>query len=138
VLAALISRSKRAYLPSFAGCRPGEMRWRPFVPGAPVRRLRYGVLEPVAPRASLAPRYLDLVIVPLVAFDSDGNRLGMGAGYYDRCFSFLNTSTRKPELMGVGYEFQRVEHIEPKPWDVPVSKVITECGIHVRGRKTIR
>lgn len=133
LLALLISRGKSAYLPGFAGCRPGEMRWRPFIPGAPLRRLRFGVVEPVAPRASLNPRYLDLVITPLVAFDVDGNRLGMGGGYYDRCFSFLKASQGGPVLIGVGYEFQRLEHIDPKPWDVPLSKVITERGVYARG-----
>ena len=136
LIAALLVQGKNAYLPGFAGCRPGEMRWRPFVPGAPLRRLRFGVIEPVAPRASLNPRYLDLVIAPLVAFDADGNRLGMGGGYYDRCFSFVDPSSKRPELIGVGYEFQRLERIDPRPWDVALSTVITEHGVYSRGSRT--
>jgi 5-formyltetrahydrofolate cyclo-ligase len=73
------------------------------------------------------PRLLDLVLVPLVAFDLNGWRLGFGAGFYDRKFAFLRRNFRgKPQLIGVGYEFQRVESQEAQPWDVRLNAVVTE------------
>jgi 5-formyltetrahydrofolate cyclo-ligase len=58
-------------------------------------------------------------------------RLGMGGGYYDRTFAFLNrrTSWRAPRLIGIAYSFQRVTHIEPAPHDVRLDAVVTEEGL---------
>ena len=62
----------------------------------------------------------------MVAFDNYGTRIGMGAGYYDR--------TLAPHLckllIGVAYEFQRMEFIEPKAWDVQLDVVITERNVY--------
>ncbi|MGA0001768.1 MAG: 5-formyltetrahydrofolate cyclo-ligase [Steroidobacteraceae bacterium] len=73
-------------------------------------------------------RWLDLVIVPCVAFDGAGHRLGFGAGYYDRHFSFLalRSAWRRPLLVGLAFEFQRVDRLQPAPWDVPLWAVVTE------------
>ena len=73
---------------------------------------------------------LDLVLVPLVAFDVQNNRVGMGGGYYDRTFSFLQQSSdpSKPKLIGVAFECQRVARITPNPWDIRLLSVITESG----------
>jgi len=69
------------------------------------------------------------VLVPLVAFDDAGNRLGMGAGYYDRSFAFRRAAPSPPLLVGVGYEFQRVPALAAQPWDVPLDAVLTERGL---------
>jgi 5-formyltetrahydrofolate cyclo-ligase len=89
----------------------------------------YGIPEPAAPEL-IDPRSLDLVLTPLVAFDSRGNRVGVGAGYYDRCFSFLlqRRVWRKPKLVGCCYSLQQVDPIEPDSWDVPLWGAITENG----------
>jgi 5-formyltetrahydrofolate cyclo-ligase len=78
------------------------------------------------------PDQLDLVIVPLVAFDKSGNRLGKGGGYFDRTFEFLNEAPRpkKPFLCGIAYALQALPSIEPEPWDVKLNAVITEEKIH--------
>lgn len=97
--------------------------------GASLQRNRFGILEPVADRASLIPaRQFDVVLLPLVAVDAQGWRLGSGAGYYDRYFKHLRIGRRwrKPRLIGVGYDFQRVPVVEHAPWDVPVDAVITD------------
>lgn len=76
------------------------------------------------------PRSLDVVLVPLVAFDLLGHRLGFGAGFYDRKFAFLRRAYRtRPLLIGIGYEFQRVDHLVPSPWDVSLHAVTTERGM---------
>jgi 5-formyltetrahydrofolate cyclo-ligase len=75
--------------------------------------------------APLLPTDLDLVLVPLVAFDLQGNRLGMGGGFYDRLFA---TAEGRPRLVGVAHDFQRVETLEPMSWDVPLDAVVTASG----------
>jgi 5-formyltetrahydrofolate cyclo-ligase len=72
------------------------------------------------------------VLAPLVAFDARGIRLGMGGGFYDRTFAFLHRRTRwrRPVLMGLGYEFQRVDDVGGHPWDVPLLAVATEARLY--------
>lgn len=73
------------------------------------------------------PESLDLILVPAVAFDSNGNRLGMGAGYYDR---FL-TQASKAYLLGIAWSFQIVPFIAAEEHDIPVQYVITEEKITI-------
>src|SRR5690606_24554150 len=74
--------------------------------------------------------WLDVIFVPLVAFDSRGTRLGMGAGYYDRALAFrlLRKHWRGPKPIGLAYDYQRLPRIEPAPHDVPLDAVVTERG----------
>jgi 5-formyltetrahydrofolate cyclo-ligase len=77
------------------------------------------------------PRLLDVVFVPLVAFNTRGWRLGFGAGFYDRKFAFMRRGFRnKPLLIGVGYEFQRVSQHAPQLWDVMLHAVVTEQRLY--------
>jgi 5-formyltetrahydrofolate cyclo-ligase len=64
----------------------------------------------------------------VVAFDARRHRVGMGSGYFDRCFAFLkhNRQWQRPKLIGVAFECQRVEKIVPNPWDVRLYKLVTE------------
>ena len=89
--------------------------------------------QPHAPLRVIDPRRLDLVLVPLVAFDRNGWRLGFGAGFYDRKFAFLRRGLApKPMLIGVGYDFQRVTTQKPQPWDVALDGVVTERRFYSR------
>lgn len=89
----------------------------------------YGIDEPARPEL-IDPRSLDLVLTPLVAFDNAGTRVGVGAGYYDRCFAFLRQRRVwfRPKLLGVAYELQRIDSIKANPWDVPLWGAVTENG----------
>jgi 5-formyltetrahydrofolate cyclo-ligase len=92
---------------------------------------RFGILEPKQnirnnPQYHVIPEQLDVVIVPGLAFDRSGNRLGRGRGYYDR---FLSQFTSKTLLIGLAFECQIVEQIPVDTWDFPVSVVITENRI---------
>ncbi len=90
---------------------------------------RFGIPEPEITHSnsaeSLASSSLELVLVPLVAFDMRGNRLGMGGGFYDRAFA---NAAERPRLIGVAHDFQRVEALEPMSWDVPLDAVVTASG----------
>ena len=88
---------------------------------------RFGIFEHGASERVRAPQ-LDVLFVPLVAFDAEGNRLGMGGGYYDSSLAYLRMrrAFRKPKLIGVAYDFQRVAALPCEPWDVPLDAVLTD------------
>jgi len=105
------------------------LRFAPWQAGMPVRTNRFGIPEPEADTAALvAPHDVDLVLVPLLGFDRCGNRLGMGAGYYDRTFAFLRDAPRpaQPLLVGIGYHFQEIDALTPQSWDVPLDFIATD------------
>ena len=112
--------------------RDGEKRlhFRPWAPGTRMLKNRYGIPEPADTAGERPPQYLDLVLTPLVAFDAHGNRLGMGAGFYDRSFAFRRHRRRVgvPLLVGAAWSFQQLDTIEAMPWDVPLDAVVTEQG----------
>ena len=107
------------------------MRFAPLAAGARLRANRFGIPEPTTGRY-VDPRCLDVVLTPLVAFDDTGTRMGMGMGYYDRCFSFLGLRARwhKPKLIGIGYEFQRVSELGRRAWDIPLWAAVTEQAVY--------
>lgn len=126
--------------PGQAWCLPvvqddGGLRFGPWRAGDPLRNNRFGIPEPELEASStLAPEALAWVLVPLLGFDAHGNRLGMGAGYYDRAFAFRRTGPG-PRLVGVGYGWQALEApLEAMPWDVPLDAVVTEHGLRRFGR----
>jgi putative effector of murein hydrolase len=84
--------------------------------------------------ATIGPRWLDLVLVPLVGFDPRGHRLGMGAGLYDRHFAFLRHrhAWRRPLLVGVAFDAQKVERLADSEHDVQLHGVVTERGVYGR------
>lgn len=123
-------RGKTVLLPVVAG---KQMRFAPYRPGDRMVFNRWGIPEPERhPQRWVAARVPSVVFVPLVAFDLAGNRLGQGGGYYDRAFAFRQHAVhwRRPVLIGLAYEFQRVEELTPKPTDVPLDAVITEQKTH--------
>ena len=63
-----------------------------------------------------------------MAFDSDRNRIGMGGGYYDRKFHYLNKSDKKSTFLGIAFNCQFYEKIQSDSWDVSLTNIITETG----------
>jgi len=133
-LSALLRRAlrygKRCYLPVL---RRNRLTFAPYRSGDRLTPNRFGIPEPVLPAKGWAPAArLDLILMPLVAFDARGNRLGMGAGFYDRTLGFLNLRRRwrRPRLIGVAYDFQRAPDITPAPWDVALDLIVTEKNIY--------
>ena len=79
----------------------------------------------------IAPRELDLVLLPLVGFNRSGNRSGMGGGFYDTAFAFKKTRPRRlPRLIGLAHEIQLVENIDAEHWDIPLCAVVTDRRIY--------
>ncbi|MDN5870512.1 MAG: 5-formyltetrahydrofolate cyclo-ligase [Nitrococcus sp.] len=121
------------YLPALSRGSSRNLRFHRYHPAARLRANRFGIPEPVArPSDQIACRSLDLVLLPLVAFDRQGHRLGMGGGFYDRAFATLRQWSgrwRHPQLLGVAFSFQRVAELPAEPWDVPLAGVATERGL---------
>ena len=128
IAAQALARGQWIYAPVLHG---DTLRFARLTRDTPLHENRFGILEP-APACRIDPRHLDVVLTPLVAFDDSGTRIGMGGGYYDRCFSFLGARNRwlRPKLIGVGYEFQRLAAIRRRSWDVPLWAAVTERGLY--------
>ncbi len=91
---------------------------------------RLSIPEPVFEEHNLINgETLDLVLVPLLGFDKNGNRLGMGGGFYDRCFAFKKNKPNKPLLMGFAYDFQEIDELIPESWDVQLDLIATESQL---------
>jgi 5-formyltetrahydrofolate cyclo-ligase len=118
--------NKELFVPVIIG---NAMNFAAIGPDTALATNHFGIVEPVRPRL-IDPRSLDLVLTPLVAFDGDGNRMGVGAGYYDRCFRFLLGRRHwfHPKLTGVAYAVQETETTTPAWWDVPLWGICTEDG----------
>ena len=118
------SRDKRFFVPVI---RAHSMRFAPLDTRAALSPNVFGISEP-RHRQRIDTARLDLVLVSLVGFDTNGNRLGMGGGFYDRHFSaqINRTSWFRPLLIGVAYDFQRVDVVPRDPWDVPLRGIVTD------------
>ncbi len=101
--------------------RDAAMIFRAWTPTTPMGCDRYGIPIPAAGE-ELAP---NIVLLPLVAFDEAGYRLGYGGGYFDRT---LAVQIPRPLTIGVGFELARVPSIRPQAHDVPLDVIITEAG----------
>ncbi len=101
-------------------CEGDTLRFREWDGDAPLVEGRWGILEPGAGPTVDGPE-LDVILVPLVAFDLDGNRLGRGAGFYDRAFA----GDRRGVLVGLAHDLQELPRWDPEVWDVPLDVVAT-------------
>ena len=103
------------------------LRFAPWRPGQPLVSNRFGIPEPDVDHDSLIDaRDMALVVVPLVAFDDHGRRLGMGGGWYDRSFAFRQHQPAPPWLVGAAFADQQTGMIEAEDWDVALDAVCTD------------
>ena len=107
----------------------GEMFFREIRPDTPLQRNSMAIWEPQS-GDFISPRELQLVVTPTVAFDASKHRIGMGGGYYDRCFSFLRHRKHwiKPKLASVAFKCQEVEKITPNTWDIRLYRIFSEAN----------
>ena len=124
-----LALGKHVYLPNLD---LKSLRFSPYYHSQKMRINRFKLPEPdVTDAEMLAPEALDLVLAPLVAFDPQRNRIGMGGGYYDRSFEFRKQAGRDlPTLIGVAHELQKVDELVPEDWDVRLDMVITDNAIY--------
>lgn len=128
-------RAKQCYLPVISQMSHNRLWFAPYQAGQKLSPNIYGIPEPANGKwQGRSPIGLDLILMPLVGFDENGNRLGMGGGYYDRTLAYLNRRQhwRRPLLLGVAYDFQKLEKLKAESWDIPLHGVITESDIYLR------
>jgi 5-formyltetrahydrofolate cyclo-ligase len=125
----------RWYLPVLRGHARGRLWFVRDPDGGRGRRNRFGIWEPRRRNGQIIPAQgLHLILVPLVGFDADCHRIGMGAGFYDRSLAFLRNRKhwRRPRLIGLAHECQRVDQIRPEPWDIPLDAIVSERNLYQR------
>jgi len=128
-----MARGKRCYLPVLSRINGDRLWFAPLEHDTPLRANRFGIPEPcMPPRELVRAAALDLILMPLVGFDAAGNRLGMGGGFYDRSLDFLRGRRhwRKPHLIGLAYDFQRLETLPVNDWDVPLTAIVTDSATY--------
>ncbi len=105
----------------------GTLGFAPWRSGDPLSTNRYGIPEPdVSPSSQLDISQMQIVLMPLLGFDRNGFRLGMGGGYYDRTLAAYRDRPAPPWRIGVAYAFQEIAIHAPSPWDVPLHAIVTE------------
>ncbi len=124
-------QGRRAVVPS---CEGDELRLFWLEDMAELAPGTLGIEEPLPrfrdlPEKSVGPAEIDLVLVPGVAFDPQGRRIGQGKGYYDR---FLATLESRSKLVALAYQCQIFSSIPTDPHDFPIDVVVTEDNIYRR------
>ena len=124
-----LAAGKQVYLPNLD---KQSLRFSPYFREQKMRINNFRLPEPdVGDDEMLQPAELDLVLAPLVVFDQNRNRIGMGGGFYDRSFAMRKSpKVSVPVLIGVAHELQKVEQIIPEEWDVRLDMVVTERAIY--------
>lgn len=127
----LRKRHVEIYLPVLRPFSTNVLWFVAYRPTTPMVKNRFGIWEPElrfsAQRHNRLPAWaLDTLIVPLVGFDGNANRMGMGGGFYDRSLAFMHRPGPSPTLIGVAHACQRVASLPVEPWDVPLQAVVSD------------
>jgi len=91
---------------------------------------KYGIPEPIK-SDPIRPWQLTMVLFPLVGFDEQGGRLGMGGGFYDRTFANANHWPKKPKMFGVAHECQKVDQIPLEAWDIKLNGIFSDERVYL-------
>ncbi|WP_251358706.1 5-formyltetrahydrofolate cyclo-ligase [Kangiella sp. TOML190] len=120
------SLNKHSFLPKVFPNKKRGMWFLPYEGKESVQKGPFGILEPTANiKDAIRPSQLDVIFMPLVAFDNLGNRVGMGGGYYDSVLSNFKKQQKRPLLIGLAYNFQQVSQVPLQSWDVTMDAVAT-------------
>ncbi|MGB5397331.1 MAG: 5-formyltetrahydrofolate cyclo-ligase [Gammaproteobacteria bacterium] len=123
---------KQVYLPVLSPLGH-RLYFAPHSPGGPMSANRFGIMEPDChPREWRNARQLDVIFLPLVAFDTAGNRAGMGGGFYDRSLAYRQHRQlwQRPALYGLAHELQKTDQLSVRSWDIPLDGIATEQCIY--------
>ena len=119
---------KQVYLPVLSPFQ-SKLYFAPYQAGMAMKLNRFDIWEPACRPAKWVTAWqLDLMLLPLVAFDENGNRLGMGGGFYDRSLAYRQSRTHslRPKLIGLAHELQREQQLTANSWDIPLDMIATE------------
>ena len=119
----LWAQGKQVYLPVLHPFNPNHLLFLRYLPDTPMLKNKFGILEPKLNVQNVLPLdELDILFTPLVAFDKQGNRLGMGGGFYDRTLQHWQKSPFIP--VGLAHQCQQVEQLPTEAWDVPLHQIL--------------
>jgi len=127
-------QAKQFALPVLHPICKGHLLFLSYTQHTALVKNKYNIEEPALVCPSVIPTsQCDVILMPLVGFDTNGNRLGMGGGYYDRTLAFTqrnvypqkNISSNKPKLVGIAHDMQEVEALPVASWDVPLDAIVT-------------
>lgn len=122
----LWQQGKRVYLPVLHPFRAGHLLFLRYAPDTELVRNRLKIMEPrLDVRQVLPLPQLDILLTPLVAFDHQGQRLGMGGGFYDRTLQYRRHTDSGPYPMGLAHDCQQVDELPVESWDIPLPEIIT-------------
>jgi 5-formyltetrahydrofolate cyclo-ligase len=126
IIKAIWSCGKNCYLPTFEPKTKHYLQFVKFNERDRLTIVKYNIPQPkIYLKKIIAPQDLDLVIVPLLGFNTERFRLGRGAGYYDHTFAFKKQNPKiKPYLLGAGYTWQRID-FEQHTWDMMLDEIVT-------------
>lgn len=117
------------YIPVLHSFSKGQLLFLHLTPDTKLVTNKYGISEPKLNVQNICPvTELDIIFTPLVAFDEQGHRLGMGGGYYDRTLAPFQSSY-KPLAIGLAFDEQRLDKIPVESWDMPLQKIVTPSKI---------
>tara|TARA_B110000046_G_scaffold185766_1_gene229164 strand:+ start:3650 stop:4309 length:660 start_codon:yes stop_codon:yes gene_type:complete len=126
-----LKSGKQCFLPVLHPIKTNSLCFVEYTSRTSLVANKFGILEPVFNTTQLAPPWsLDAVFLPLVGFDRQGNRMGMGGGYYDRTLAFMSDNKKlKPKLVGLAHSCQELPLIAQHSWDIPLNIIVTDREI---------
>ena len=127
----LTRSNKQLYVPKIIKGQLNQMLFCQINQHTQFQQNRFGIREPRNCNNLKNAKQMDLILLPLVAFDLKGNRLGMGGGYYDRALNFRKNRKIwcKPVLLGLAYDFQKVQELPNQRWDIPLDGIVTNTQL---------
>jgi len=123
---------KQCYLPVLNKNKAGHLFFSPYQNRQILVKNRFGIPEPkYSIKKMHLARQIDVILMPLVGFDRNGNRIGMGGGFYDRTLAYLANkgAFQRPKLIGVAHSLQEVQRLPVKEWDIAMQAIVTEREI---------